>query len=97
MFQISFEVMFYTLGKLLNNWSMLRMRRGKDKDPHMLSVLGWWSLYMFESSIYGWWAQTYLDSISLKPKACEDIYLPAGAERKRIHNTDQLFKNLPSV
>ena len=40
MFQISFEVMFYTLGKLLNNWSMLRMRRGKDKDPHMLSVLG---------------------------------------------------------
>ena len=33
-FQFSFGVMFYTLGRLLNNWSVLRMR------PQVLLVLG---------------------------------------------------------
>ena len=30
---------------------------------------------MFELSIYGYKAQTYLGFISSKPKACEDVHL----------------------
>ena len=48
-FHFSFGVIFHTLGRLLTNWSVLRMQsplrfaplRGEVKYPHMLLVSGW--------------------------------------------------------
>ena len=87
-FQISFGVIFYTLGRLLNNWSVLRMRlplRREDKNPHMLLVLGSWSLVTIKTRL----KHNYAPS-ALKQKHMRIFIFPPGAEG-HIHNTNRLL------